>query len=172
MSKSITVHTQLDKQLLSKGVGEILSNNLVMKYAWLIGLTLIITSGILFVYVFKVQSYAPMIGLFCGTFFLFFKNIMAFFSVQKLAPDDMTYEKLTYKFSSKEIDIKGETFTAKLFWENIKNVKETKEFFLIFQKTLAANIVPKSSFTVEQLTSFRTLLQSINNIDLDIEETN
>lgn len=172
MGKTITIQNQLDRKVLSKAVGEILSNNLVMKYAWLMGLVLIIVSALLFVYVFKIQSYAPMLGVFCGTFLLFFKNIMAYFSVQKLGSEDIAFEKLTYKFNTSEIDIKGETFEAKLFWENINNVKESNDFFLIFQKTLAANIVPKSSFTVEQITDFRNLLQSIDNIELDIQDVN
>ena len=169
MKDKIIIQTQLTKITLTKAVKEILSSNSVVKYTWIIGVLMIILAALLFIYVFKVQSYAPMLGVFCGTFLLFFKNIMTFFSVQKLGPQDIAYEALTYKFDASEIDIKGETFTVKLYWENIKKVKETADFFLIFQKTLAANIVDKNDFTQKQLFDFRALLQTIEHIEKDIK---
>ncbi|MCB0503027.1 MAG: YcxB family protein [Bacteroidetes bacterium] len=167
MKSVITVHTQLDKALLTKAVKEILNANTFVKYAYILGIVLIVFSLILFVYVFQVQSYAPMIGIFCGTFLIFFKNLMAYFSVQKLGAENIAYEAITYNFSGKEIDIKGETFTAQLYWENIRKVTETKEFILIFQNSLAANIVPKASFNNIQLEQFRSLMKLIEVIEFD-----
>ncbi|MEZ5008641.1 MAG: YcxB family protein [Chitinophagales bacterium] len=170
MKPTITVHTKLDKASLTRAVKAILNTNVVVKYAFVIGILLIVISLVLFIYVFQVQSYAPMLGIFAGTFLIFFKNLMAYFSVNKLGPEDKAYEELTYNFNAKDITIKGETFSAELYWQNIKKVLETDEFFLIFQNSLAANIIPKVSFTEAQLKQFRSLLELIDTIDLDLFE--
>lgn len=156
---SVKIDCQLDRDDLMRGITSVLDQNKIIKYSWVFGLVMMVASGLIFVYVLKLQSYSPVIGVMMALFMFLFKPMLAYFSVNKVQPGDITYEKLTYHFKPKEIYIRGETFEAKVFWKDIQRVVETKEFYLMFQKSLAANIIKKSSFTSEQRSAFVKLVE-------------
>ncbi len=77
-------------------------------------------------------------------------------------------ERLEIELTSMEINITGESFYMKLTWEKIYQVVEMKNWFLIYQNTLSAIILPKSSFTNDQIDEFRHLLKAITGLNLNL----
>ena len=55
-------------------------------------------------------------------------------------------EKITYEFLEDAIRITGESFNSELTWEKIYKITELRNWILIYQNRLVANIIPKKSF--------------------------
>lgn len=55
-------------------------------------------------------------------------------------------EKIVYEFLEDYIRITGESFTSEFTWEKTYKITELKNWILIFQNRLVANIIPKKSF--------------------------
>lgn len=79
-------------------------------------------------------------------------------------------EKLAIEFDHTTIQVTGDSFFTKLTWEKTYKVVEVEKWFLIYQNNFSAIIIPKKSFTNEQLEKFKQLLKSIPIIDLDLKE--
>ncbi len=56
------------------------------------------------------------------------------------------------------IEVKGHLFESKLSWENIYEVRELKDMFLIFGNKLVASKIPKRSLSESNISSLRTIL--------------
>lgn len=160
MEDKIVIVSQLNRTTLRKGIKNVLKNAKAVKAIHLLGIGLVIFSIGLFVYM-KGSSYAPLLMLFVGFVFIYFPNIMAFFSINRFQDADQVFEKLTYTFKLEEIKIKGETFEGYLDWIKLKEVIETKEFFLIYLSAIGASILPKEDFTEAQAADFRDLITTI-----------
>lgn len=86
-------------------------------------------------------------------------------SNRNYASTSTVHEPIVYTFSDSGIHIKGKSFESDLHWNIIHKVKETKKFFLFYQNNLAANIVPKTTFSSkEQVRALRELIASQPNL--------
>lgn len=79
-------------------------------------------------------------------------------------------ERLEIHFTKEEIKIKGESFYTELTWHKIYKVDELRNWFLIYQNTFSAIIIPKKSFHHNQEEDFKHLLKSIPNLPLYLKE--
>lgn len=73
------------------------------------------------------------------------------FSIYRSAKKNFTssgrlQEKIVYEFMDDYIRITGESFNSELTWEKTYKVTELKNWILIYQNRLVANIIPKKSF--------------------------
>lgn len=66
-----------------------------------------------------------------------------------------------YEFTSEKIKITGETFNSELDWGKTYEIKELKDWILIYQNRQVANVLPKESFG-ENIKDFRILVKSKN----------
>lgn len=75
------------------------------------------------------------------------------------------HEPIVYTFSEGGIHIKGKSFETELQWPIVYQVKETKRLFLLYQNSLAANIVPKNAFSSkEEISALRKLIAAQPNM--------
>jgi len=77
-------------------------------------------------------------------------------------------EPLEIEFLPKEIKMTGESFYTVLQWEKIYKVVELQDWFLIYQNSLSAIIIPKKSFPPGKIESFKQLLRSIPDLNLHL----
>lgn len=168
MEERISISLKLDQATLTKGVKAVLDNANAVKMIKYFGIALVVASLVLFVAILKLESYAPLQGVFVGLVFIFFSSIMTYFNVKKISNDERIYEQITYKFGLPDVFIQAETFEGYLDWAQILQVVETKEFFLLYQSTLGASIIPKTAFTEEQAADFRDLITTIPDLKHNI----
>ena len=70
-------------------------------------------------------------------------------------------EQLEIELTPDEIKIQGETFFTVISWQKIFKIDEQKKWFLIYQNTLSAIIIPKKDFEDIQLQQFKSIILSI-----------
>lgn len=70
-------------------------------------------------------------------------------------------ERISYGFDKEKIEIKGETFSSSVTWEKTYKVKELNAWMLIYQNRQVANIIPKESFSEQELIDFKTIICSL-----------
>lgn len=83
----------------------------------------------------------------------YFKVKRAFYSNKKIQ------ERNSYTFTHEKIHIQGETFESDYSWNSIHQVKELKDWFLIYQSLQVMNMVPKKDFTKEQVSELRNIIK-------------
>lgn len=70
-------------------------------------------------------------------------------------------EELEINLSPTLIKVRGDSFYMELLWDKIYKVIEMKNWFLIYQNTLSAVIIPKQSLSEEEVNQFISLLGTI-----------
>jgi hypothetical protein len=95
-------------------------------------------------------------------FFGFFVVVVLPFSIYRSAKksfssNERINEKIIYEFTEDKIKITGETFNSELSWEKTYKILELKNWFLIYQSSLIANVIPKNAFG-DDLKEFKELI--------------
>jgi len=83
----------------------------------------------------------------------YFRLKNAFYSNAKIQ------EEIIYTFTDEKVHTKGETFEGDFTWNTIFKVKETADWFLIYQSKLTMNMVPKKDFSGSQITELRRMMK-------------
>ena len=161
MTQPIIIETELNRDTLSEGIRAIMDNVLMVRLTKYLGYALIAGGILVYVSIVKLQSYAPLQAVIVGFMFIYFSRIMAYFNLRKIQSDDKVYEPLIYTFDTAKVVIRGTSFEGYFNWTEVKEVVETEKFFLIYQSTMAASILPKADFTQEQKERFRRLVMNI-----------
>jgi len=82
----------------------------------------------------------------------YFRLKNAFYSNKKIQ------EIITYTFTDERVHTKGETFDGDFTWNTVFKVKETKDWFLIYQSKTTMNMIPKKNFNSNQISEFRKII--------------
>jgi hypothetical protein len=107
----------------------------------------------------------PYLQLFLGLFIIFLYPLFFFLSVRKTYKTHLRLqERIVYEFNQDKIIVTGETFKSEMDWSKIYRIVEFKNWILIYQNKLIANIVKKESFGPD-IQHFRDLAKR-NNIKL------
>ena len=84
----------------------------------------------------------------------YFRLKNAFYSNKKIQ------EEITYTFTDEKVHTKGETFEGDFTWNTVFKVKETADWFLIYQSKLTMNMVPKKDFSDSQISELRNMIKN------------
>ncbi|MDR0863503.1 MAG: YcxB family protein [Candidatus Symbiothrix sp.] len=71
-------------------------------------------------------------------------------------------EQLNYSLNNESIRIKGDEIDTTQKWTRYYKIKETKEFFILYQDKIVANFLDKKLFTDDELIEFRKFIQSLD----------
>lgn len=82
----------------------------------------------------------------------YFRLKNAFFSNKKIQ------EQITYIFSNDKVEAKGETFETDFTWNTVFEVKELKDWFLIYQSARTMNMIAKENMDKDQIIEFRKMV--------------
>jgi len=58
--------------------------------------------------------------------------------------------------------MKGETFESELKWTHFYKIKETKNFFMLYQGKTIANLLDKKNMNIGDINEFRLFIRSLN----------
>ena len=73
-------------------------------------------------------------------------------------------ELLEIEVTHKEIKIQGESFYTEVAWKKLFKIDEQTNWFLIYQNTLSAIIIPKKDLSGHQVSEFKKIITSISNV--------
>lgn len=86
----------------------------------------------------------------------YFRLKNAFYSNKKIQ------EEIIYTFTDEKVQTKGETFDGDFTWNTVHRVKETKDWFLIYQSKTTMNMVPKKYFSPSEIIELRNIIEKNN----------
>ncbi len=86
----------------------------------------------------------------------YFRLKNAFYSNKKIQ------EEIVYTFTDEKVQTKGETFDGDFTWNTVHRVKETKDWFLIYQSKTTMNMVPKKYFGQSEIIELRNIIEKNN----------
>ena len=70
-------------------------------------------------------------------------------------------ESLEIECTPECIKVRGESFCTEFTWAKMYKVVELKNWFVVYQNNLSANLIPKKSFLPHQADEFKQMLTSI-----------
>lgn len=73
-------------------------------------------------------------------------------------------ETIEYNFDNENIIVTGESFNSKLTWEKVYKITESKDWVLIWQNKLIANIIPKRDFKIGELETLKGIVKQHKSI--------
>ncbi|HMT27803.1 MAG TPA: YcxB family protein [Bacteroidia bacterium] len=80
-------------------------------------------------------------------------------------------EELEIEISRNEIKLHGESFFTEIKWIKIFKVVEYKNWFLIYENTFSAIVIPKKVFNPDNLREFTGILKGLKNVPIDMKGT-
>ncbi|MCD0477680.1 YcxB family protein [Chryseobacterium sp. LC2016-29] len=86
----------------------------------------------------------------------YFRLKNAFYSNKKIQ------EEIIYTFTDEKVQTKGETFDGDFTWNTVHRVKETKDWFLIYQSKTTMNMIPKKYFSPSEIIELRNIIEKNN----------
>lgn len=78
-------------------------------------------------------------------------------------------EKMLFTIDDQWINTKGESFETNRNWEKILRVKETKNWFLIYENKMNAHIINKRCLTEDKINGLRILIKSIPGLNAKLK---
>ncbi|MDB5231348.1 MAG: hypothetical protein JWN76_2153 [Chitinophagaceae bacterium] len=78
-------------------------------------------------------------------------------------------EPLEIELTQSEIKMQGESFYTEIAWKKIFKIDEQTHWFLIYQNTLSAIIIPKKSFHGHQVEEFKQILRAIPDVPVHLK---
>ena len=95
---------------------------------------------------------------------LFFLIMRNFFAKKAIEKNSRFYTNVLYTFSTKSFRKEGEGFNIVLKWNEIKKIKESKEWFLLYVNSQQAHIVDKSQLSPGQKDELKDTFKSVQSI--------
>lgn len=86
----------------------------------------------------------------------YFRLKNAFYSNNKIQ------EEIIYTFTDEKVQTKGETFDGDFTWNTVLRVKETKDWFLVYQSKTTMNMIPKKYFSPSEIIELRNIIEKNN----------
>jgi hypothetical protein len=140
---------------------------LMYRNPWMIfmssmGLIMLVFSILYFLGFNQIATETPYYPLVFGLIVVVFLPYSVFRSAKKnFQTNGRLQEKIVYDFSGDRIKIIGESFSSELDWGKTYKVIERKDWILIYQDKIVANIIPKESFG-DRLEEFKRIVREKN----------
>lgn len=72
------------------------------------------------------------------------------------------HEDINYSLDNHSVKMNGETFESELKWTHFYKIKETKNFFMLYQGKTIANLLGKKNMNNGEIIDFKLFIQSLN----------
>ena len=168
MKKEVTIEYKPEINELMKVSKHLLLNSKIIVIPIFILIFFILTQSIEFVYNNKISSkvtlsisdYSSFIIIIIVWTFIYFRLISTM--KQNILKNKRNLEKQTIVFNLKSYIQEGETFKVESFWNETYQIKETKNWFLIYPKKNHALPIIKSELKENQYSELKELFNSLN----------
>ena len=108
------------------------------------------------------------VSLLLGLYIIGFFPIMIIFKSRKLYNTNKSLqETIHYSFNEKSMKVLADTFNHEREYESIYKIKELRKWILIYQNNIVFSMIPKSSFSDEQLITFWELISKKSEIKIE-----
>jgi hypothetical protein len=98
--------------------------------------------------------------IFLGIFIV--SPIFTLFRIKELyKTNKIFHEQLDYYINNDFIRIKGETIDSTQKWNRFYKIKETKDFFMLYNSNLAATLIDKKMFKDNEINDFKRFIRSL-----------
>ena len=89
--------------------------------------------------------------------------LLTLYQIKKLYQTNKIFQKpLDYLLNNESIHIKGETVDSIQKWSHFFKIKETSDFFMLYQGKMIATLLDKKMFSDSELAEFKRFIKSIN----------
>jgi hypothetical protein len=127
---------------------------------------LLFYAGIFFIIVFNLItisdniSISIMIPVLIG---LLLTPILIIYQTKRIySTNKFFHEQVSYSLTNTSIKIKGESFDSEVKWTHYYKIKETKDFFILYQGNTIGNLLQKKSMKADDINEFRLFTKSLN----------
>ena len=111
----------------------------------------------------SVDKRSNYITAFLFVIILIFRPIITFIKYNRIFKVNKLYnEHLAYSLNNESINIKGETIDKTLKWTYFFKIKESKNFFVLYQGGTLEALLDKKMFSENELAEFRQFAKSLN----------
>ncbi|RZJ31509.1 MAG: YcxB family protein [Flavobacterium sp.] len=80
---------------------------------------------------------------------------------KSLSKNRKSLERQVFTFNAEGFSVKGESYHTEFFWRDIRKIKETKSWFLIYTHKLAAQPIRKQTLSDADYTGLKKLFASL-----------
>lgn len=118
-------------------------------------------------YFFGVQLYdqPPYLALGFGLYIILVTPLAIYRNTKKnFKSNQRIHERIVYEVTPDFLKITGETFSSALQWPTTYKILETRDFFMIYGSRQVANLIPKKSMTVDEVTELREILRKLDSV--------
>lgn len=106
----------------------------------------------------------------CGMVLLFPIAIIVS-SKRNFYSNQLLQEEMEYEFTEEQMKIKGESFSSEVQWNKTNRIIEIKDWFLIFQSKISANLIPKKNLSEKEINEIKTIFSKQKGIKLKLKKT-
>ncbi|MBD2704177.1 YcxB family protein [Spirosoma sp. BT702] len=162
---------KLSQQELYKGLIAINRSLFITKLTKGIGiLVTLISLSILFsnLYAGHYSIFTGGFSLLIGVYLIFGTELIVWRQSKKLVENNAQItETTTYTFDQTNYQLEGESFSTRLDYAKLHEVRETKEFILFRVSQGLAHVVPRRALSIEQLAGLKGILAAIPGLKLE-----
>ena len=88
--------------------------------------------------------------------------IMYYQTRQIYKSSKLFHENIIYSLDNNSVRMNGETFDSELKWSHFYKIKETKNFFMLYQGKTIASLLGKKNMNDRDIVEFKLFIQSLN----------
>lgn len=167
MEKETTINQSLDSNQLAKINILVLYSSKLKYFIWLIGFAIL--SQFFFAFYnpssltsknFEIKDVLPILTLPLTYYFIW--NSIKKSAKKAYETNDRFFKNVNYFFDNNHFKIKGENFENSYLWNEIKKIKETKNWILIYTNEYQATAIDKNQQKKEIIKEIKELLNSLN----------
>ncbi|MGV8812557.1 MAG: YcxB family protein [Gelidibacter sp.] len=76
-----------------------------------------------------------------------------------------------FVISPNDFKINGESYYMEVKWEKLFKIVEKRNWFLLYQNSLSAILIPKKDMSATDIKSFRQIVKGINDVPVELLDT-
>ena len=161
----IQIVFQFTQKELFEGMMAVAQSRFGTKVSRVIGVVLILGSIVMIggelVYTQGTSWYGWFFFVF-SLFITFYLNILIWFQAKKLVERNAPItESMTYTFNQTDYTLRGESFSTRMDYAKLNEVRDGKDFILLKVSDVSAHIIPKRALTTGQFDQLKEIVQSI-----------
>ncbi|AWI26595.1 YcxB family protein [Flavobacterium pallidum] len=118
------------------------------------------------------RFYFGLDAMFTGLFafyILFIPAMLYFKAARNFASNKRIQQPVEYEFTKEKMISKGAGFISESALDGLYRVEETRDWFLVYQSKLVANLIPKKDMMPDEITGLRNIFKNLSGIKLRLK---
>lgn len=135
----------------------------------LFGILMFLSGFVLYFFTEELEEslFSPLIAGMILTFLFPFSIFVS--STRNFNSDKRLQEEMEYEFTDEKMKVSGESFSFELELSKTHQIIELKNWFLIYQNKISANLIPKRSLSESEIKEMRKIFSQLKGVKLKIK---